>query len=133
MASRTEDRLALHELIALHGHLFDMGELDRLDELFTDDVVYDIEDLGGGVLRGIAAIREAARSLGDQNPLGHHTTNVTISDLDDDTARVRSKGIGVGTDGTVSTVIYDDVVHRTAQGWRLARRKVRPRQRPLTP
>jgi SnoaL-like domain len=133
MASRTEDRFALYELIALHGHLFDMGELDRLDELFTDDVVYDVEDLGGGVLRGIAAISEAARSLGDQNPLGHHTTNVTILELDDDTARVRSKGIGVGTDGTVSTVIYDDVVHRTAQGWRLARRKVRPRQRPLTP
>jgi SnoaL-like domain len=133
MASRTEDHLALHELIALHGHLFDMGELDRLEELFTDDVVYDVEDLGGGVLRGIAAIREAARSLGDQNPLGHHTTNVTILDLDGDTARVRSKGIGVSTDGTVTTVIYDDVVHRTAQGWRLVRRKVRPRQRPLTP
>jgi ketosteroid isomerase-like protein len=67
MASRTEDRLALHELVALHGHLFDMGELDRLDELFTEDVV------------------------------------------------------------------YDDVMQRTAQGWRLARRKVRPRRRPLEP
>jgi hypothetical protein len=54
-------------------------------------------------------------------------------ELDDDTARVRSKGIGVSMDGTVSTVVYDDVAHRTAQGWRLARRKIRPRQRPLTP
>jgi hypothetical protein len=133
MASRTEDRVALHELVALHGHLFDMGELDRLDELFTDDVVYDVEDLGGGLLRGIAAIREAARSLGDQNPLGHHTTNVTVVELGDDTARVISKGIGVGMDGSVNTVVYDDVMRRTAQGWRLARRKVRPRRRPLAP
>ncbi len=26
-----EDRLAIHELIALHGHLMDDGELGRLD------------------------------------------------------------------------------------------------------
>jgi SnoaL-like domain len=113
------DHLAIHELIALHGHLFDSGALDRLDELFTDNVVYDVEDLGGGILHGIAAIRDAAQSLGDQNPLGHHTTNVVVESLDDDTARVRSKGIGVNLDGSVSTVSYEDVVQRTAEGWRL--------------
>jgi SnoaL-like domain len=129
----TEDRLAIHELIALHGLLFDTGALDRLDELFTDDVVYDVEDLGGGLLQGVAAIREAAQSLGEQNPLGHHTTNVIVQELGDDTARVRSKGIGVNLDGSVSTVMYEDVVRRTARGWRLAARKVRPRRRPLAP
>lgn len=30
-----EDRMAITELIALHGHLVDDGELDCLDELFT--------------------------------------------------------------------------------------------------
>jgi hypothetical protein len=34
-----EDRWAIGETISLHGHLFDEGELDRLDELFTADVV----------------------------------------------------------------------------------------------
>jgi SnoaL-like domain len=133
VTSMTEDRLAIHELIALHGHLFDTGALDRLDELFTDDVVYDVEDLGGGLLQGVAAIREAAQALGEQNPLGHHTTNVIVQELGDDTARVRSKGIGVNLDGSVSTVMYEDVVRRTARGWRLAARKVHPRRRPLAP
>jgi len=76
VASTAEGRVAIHELIALHGHLFDAGALDRLDELFTEDVVYDVEALGGGRLHGITAIRDAAQTLGDQNPLGRHTTNV---------------------------------------------------------
>ncbi len=33
-----EDRAAITELISLHGHLVDSGELDRLHELFTDDI-----------------------------------------------------------------------------------------------
>jgi hypothetical protein len=127
-----EDRLAIHELVALHGHLFDAGELDRLDELFTEDVVYDVEDLGGGQLNGIAAIRDAALELGDKNPLGHHTTNVVVVELLDDMARVTSKGIGIHLDGSVSTVVYDDVMTRSVHGWRLARRSVRARRRPLT-
>ncbi len=132
MTPTTADRVAIHELIALHGHLFDAGELDRLDELFTEDVVYDVEDLGGGLLQGIPAIRQAAQTLGDQNPLGHHTTNVVLAELRDDVGRVLYKGIGVNMDGS-STVIYEDVVQRTARGWRLAARKVRLRRRPLEP
>ncbi|MGV4980847.1 nuclear transport factor 2 family protein [Streptomyces sp. NRAIS4] len=39
MALPPEDRLAITELISMHGHLVDDGQLDRLDELFTPDVV----------------------------------------------------------------------------------------------
>jgi hypothetical protein len=46
MAVTTEDRLAIYELIALHGHLMDAGEFDQLDELFADDFVYDLESWG---------------------------------------------------------------------------------------
>jgi len=41
MPLTSEDRLAISDLIALHGHLFDEGELERIDELFAADVVYD--------------------------------------------------------------------------------------------
>lgn len=44
-----DDKWAIGETLALHGHLFDEGELDRLDELFTDDVVYDVSALGSDV------------------------------------------------------------------------------------
>ena len=46
MSSSAEDRVAIQELIALHGHHFDDCHLDRLHELFTEDVVYDLEDFG---------------------------------------------------------------------------------------
>lgn len=39
MPLTSEDRLSIADLVALHGHLFDEGELDRLDELFTADTV----------------------------------------------------------------------------------------------
>jgi len=71
-----DDRVAIAELLARHGHLFDDGELDRLDLLFTASVSYDVTAFGGGVLRGIEAIRSAALDVGDRNPVGHHVTNV---------------------------------------------------------
>jgi 3-phenylpropionate/cinnamic acid dioxygenase small subunit len=129
-----EDRLEIHELIGLHGHLMDEGRFDRLGELFTAEVVYDVTLLGGGELRGPGAIADVGRALGDGNPVAHHVTNVVVQPgTDADTARVVSKGLGVTTDGTVGSVTYEDDVVRTADGWRIARRTVRPRRRPLHP
>ncbi|MBM7788053.1 nuclear transport factor 2 family protein [Tenggerimyces flavus] len=133
MSDLVEDRLAIIELINLHGHLFDNGELERLDELFTDDVRYDVTHLGGGVLVGIEAIRAAATQLGDANPVAHHVTNVVVTDQTTDTAHVRSKGLAVMTNGTTASATYEDHVVRTEAGWRLAHRTVRPRTKPLHP
>lgn len=131
MPLSAEDRIAVTELIHLHGHLFDGGELDRLDELFTDDVVYDVSDYGGGALVGVTAIREAAFALGDGNPVAHHVTNVVITELPDGVVRVLSKGLGVNVDGTCGSVTYDDRVTRGAAGWRISHRTVLARRIPL--
>lgn len=131
MPLTVEDRLEIYELLALHGHLIDTGEFDRLDELFTEDFVYDVEALGYGSLEGAEAFVEASRALGDDNPLGHHVTNALVIGGDENEATVRSKGIGILTNGTSGTVVYEDVVRRTAMGWRIARRAVLPRRRPL--
>ena len=134
MALSTEDRLAIYELIALHGHLMDAGQFDRLDELFTDGFVYDVEAMGFGKLEGAAALTDTARALGDANPLGHHVTNsLVIGTSGDDEATVLSKGIGILADGTSGTVVYEDTVTRTPAGWRIAYRKLIPRHRPLHP
>ena len=81
------DRMAIHELLALHGHLVDAGELDRMGELFTADVVYDVTSFGFGELHGHEAIRSAALALGDRNPVGHHVTNVHVTEDADGTVR----------------------------------------------
>lgn len=131
MTLSPDDRAAIAELISLHGHVFDDGDLDRLDVLFTPSVVYDVSELGGGALHGIEAIRTAALALGEHNPLGHHVTNIVITEHGDGAARVRSKGIGVNTDGTVGTVTYEDGVVATEAGWRIDHRRVVPRRVPL--
>ena len=116
VALPVEERLAIYELIALHGHLMDAGAFDRLDELFTDDFVYDLEALGYGCLEGANALIEASTALGDDNPLGHHVTNSLVIAEEDGLVRVRSKGIGIGADGASGTVIYEDLsaIHRVA-------------------
>lgn len=93
-----------------------------------------LTDLGGGPLHGLAALRTAALALGEANPVAHHVTNVLVeSGAAEDTVRARSKGLGVIADGTCGSVTYDDVVRRTAEGWRIAHRTVRARRTPLTP
>jgi hypothetical protein len=127
-----EDRLAITELISLHGHLVDDGQLGRFEEVFTSDVVYDLSDYGQGEVTGVAALREAALTLGSGNPVAHHVTNVVIGEALDGRVRVRSKGLGVMTDGSCGSVTYEDTVVRTGTGWRVSHRKVSPRRVPLS-
>lgn len=130
VAISTDDRLAIHELLALHGHLVDNGELDRLDELFTEDIVYDLTPLGGAALTGVEAIRRSALELGDRNPVAHLVTNVLVQERDGEVAAC-SKFIGVQRDGSVGSGVYADVLRRTTDGWRISRRRVSLRREPL--
>jgi 3-phenylpropionate/cinnamic acid dioxygenase small subunit len=123
MTISTEDRLAIHELISLHGHLVDERDFSRMEELLTDDAVYDVEDFGAGKHRGMEQLRALFMTPG-AHPIGHHVTNVVVSDEADGTVRARSKGIGIRADGMAGTVVYADIVVKTNAGWRIAHRKV---------
>jgi ketosteroid isomerase-like protein len=131
MTLTEHDRADITDLINLHGHLADAGELDRLGELCTEGVVYDVGDFGLGSLVGVAAIRDAALALGQANPVGHHVTNIVITPVDEHTARVASKGIGIYADGTAGSVVYHDTVNRDADGWKLSHRKMIARRAAL--
>ncbi|MEV5529445.1 nuclear transport factor 2 family protein [Streptomyces prunicolor] len=126
-----EDRLTITELIALHGHLVDEGELDRAAEVFTPDVEYDLTDFGQGTLTGLTQLTDASLALGAGNPVAHHVTNVVVEELADGQVRVRSKGLGIRTDGSCGSVTYVDTVVRVGAGWRIARRKITARRVPL--
>jgi ketosteroid isomerase-like protein len=128
MTLTAQDRIDITDLINLHGHLVDGGDWDRADELFRADVAYDLEDFGLGTLHGVAAIREAALALGDANPVGHHVTNIVITEVGEE-VRVRSKGIGISAAGTAGSVGYEDILTRTPDGWRIRYRKVAARRR----
>jgi hypothetical protein len=70
MTLSIENRLLIHELLSRHGHLMDRGEFDRLDELFTPDVVYDLTDFGIDPEERRAALRFYAERFGtrDETP-----------------------------------------------------------------
>jgi hypothetical protein len=129
----TEDRLAIHELINLHGHVFDNALWHRMADVFTLDVVYDVEAFGVGCLIGLDAIKTAALTLGEGNPLAHHVTNIVVSENAAGQVTVLSKGLGLQQDGRLGSVTYDDVVRREPDGWRIAQRRVIPRRTPLQP
>jgi SnoaL-like domain len=122
------DTLAIHQLLALYCHIIDEREWWRVGELFTADAVYDMSDFGLGVVHGAAAIRELWSRPDAIHPLAHHATNIVISEDADGTVRVHSKGLGVGPNGRVGSVVYRDVVVRTDAGWRFATRKSQVRR-----
>jgi hypothetical protein len=131
MTLTTEDRSAIADLIHRFGHLVDAGELDRLEELFTTDVTYDLADFGQGALRGTEAVRVAALALGDANPVGHHITNLVLTEQADGQVRAQSKGIGIMADGTSGSVVYDDVIVSDGASWRISHRRIAIRRAPL--
>jgi hypothetical protein len=123
MALSAEQTLAIHQIIHLHGHLTDDHELDHAGEVFTPDVVYDLRDLGLGTLHGLDEIRTAA--LGTPDPIGHHVTNIILTEEADGSVRARSKALGVRRDGTTGSVVYEDLLRPTPDGWRIAYRTIR--------
>jgi hypothetical protein len=130
MTISSRNRLAVEGLIKLHGHIVDQGAWHRLHEVFDPAVAMDITAFGGGKLRGLDAIRDAAIALGEDNPIAHHVTNIVLRR--DGTQLVGiSKGFGVRSDGTVGSVEYEDRIGKTAYGWRIMSRTVTPRILPL--
>ena len=127
----TEDHRAIDRTLALAGHILDRGELDRLEEIFTPDAVYDLSDVGAGTFEGIAAIRNGALELGAGNPIAHHITNIVISGQEDDVATAQSKGLILMANGSVASVTHLDTLRRAEGGWRISRRVILAQRTPL--
>ena len=126
-----EDRQAISEILSLHGHIFDGGQLGRLEEIFTPEVVYDLSDVGVGTFEGIEAVRSGALGLGAGNPVAHHVTNVVITSEEDDLVTARSKGLMIMANGAFASVTHLDTLRRRDGGWRISRRVVLAQRTPL--
>lgn len=120
------DILAIHQLLALYGHLLDDGDYDRLDEVFTDDAILEFADRERDPVRTVGEIaRFFARAKGAS---AHHTSNILLTPQHG-AVRARSKLFVPYTrpdhdahrwyGGT-----YDDIIVRTPNGWRISHRTV---------
>jgi ketosteroid isomerase-like protein len=121
-----EDTLAIHQLIALYGHIIDSREFARASDIFAEDAVYDTSAFDGHVHHGAQAISDVWAAYA-HHPLAHHATNVVVTETSDGKVSVASKGLGVRRDNSVRTTNYLDEVKRTPTGWRIVRRVALPR------
>lgn len=123
------DRLELHELAARYGDLIDARDWDGLESIFVPEASFDLTDIGVGVLQGLEAIKRHMDAE-PHHPLSHHITNIYVDHLEGDTARLRSRVLGMLADGRVASGEYRDVAVRTGGGWRVKNRHFRLRRRP---
>jgi hypothetical protein len=99
----------------MHGHLTDRGAFERMDEPFTPDAEFDLNDFGLGGRTGPASMNEAIRAI-EEHPVGHHVTNIVLSEGDDGAIQAISKGIGIGMNGHCGSVVYEDVLRTGPAG-----------------
>jgi hypothetical protein len=114
-----EDQLALHRLVALYGHVIDEQDFGRASDLFTDEAIYDLSEMGGPTLRGWRAIAAHWSRPDIRHPLAHHATNVVVDDHDGEVG-VIFKGLGVGYRGRVGSLVYRTKAVKTPAGWRFS-------------
>jgi 3-phenylpropionate/cinnamic acid dioxygenase small subunit len=123
-----DDRHQITQTLALHAYISDEDQLDRLDELFVPDAVYDMSRLGMGAFEGMDAIRSAASGLraSGHAPTAHFVTNVVIDERDGGTAGARSRGLMIMHDGELRAVTYDDTLRRHDGRWLISLRMITP-------
>jgi uncharacterized protein (TIGR02246 family) len=125
-----EDELAIARTIVAYGFAVDSGDGSATGELFTDDAVFDVD--GDFVMRGRAAIE--AMVLDDHGhqrllPDCAHTIGPAVVRVDGDHATaVGYSRIYLRRDGDIGLFRlgcnhWD--LHRSSDGWRIARRITR--------
>lgn len=123
-----DDRLAIAHTLSLNGQLVDNGDLDRLAETFTADVVYELGAAGVGTVEGLEAVRGAARGMAqtDAGPLAHHVTNIVITGEQDGVATVESKVLLLMRTGALESAVQHDTMRHEDGTWRISHRVITP-------
>lgn len=125
----TDDIVAVHQMLALYGHLLDDRDWGRLHLVFTEDATFDAADAGGGAavhsLKDLIAAFDNPRML---HPLAHHITNPYVWEEPDGTIHARSKIVGILSDGKAGSGSYFDTLVRTGHGLRIKTRVVKLRR-----
>ena len=128
MALTHQDIVEIQQVQALYGHAVDAPDQSLLPRVFTEDAVFDGRPCGGNDLyEGLDAI-SAWFALGKPpHPKAHHLMNCWVYE-DGGRVRVKAKWIVRNPkDGVIYLGDYDDVMQRTADGWRIRHRLVSTR------
>ena len=122
------DRIELHELPGRYGDAIDDRDWARLDGIFTEDAVFDLTDLGGPRLEGLAAIKRFMDEEA-QHPRTHLMTNIYVDETPGG-VHLCFRIVALLPDRVVGTASYYDDVVKTPAGWRVKHRVITRRRRP---
>lgn len=122
-----EDRIAMQDLMTAYCYAVDdIGNIEALLALFTEDAVLDFRKIGLPLMNGHGDIRAFFEGVfADMTHHAHYITNFRPEAYDGDTAAMSAYVIGMGhaRDGNEVTVQVQyrfDAV-RTAEGWKANR------------
>lgn len=115
-----EDNVAICQLLARYCLALDIDDIDAWVDLFTPDATYEVF---GRSWDGPDGLRKMVRTA----PGGLHLGGPPMIEMvGTDEARTRQNLLFLerGT-GVARSCVYDDVIRRTPEGWRIARRRCR--------
>jgi hypothetical protein len=124
----SEIRWAVTEVLSRYGHVVDNQAWAELGSVFTSDAVIDAQY---ETAQGLAEIRRYLESF-DAKRSHHSLTPIIQPGEPSEHPRVVhawSRFIVVEYDATVLCGDYVDVVVEAAEGWRIQRRRISPRNR----
>lgn len=111
----TDDHLALLDLWARYCQYLDRGEIERHIEVFAPDAVYHVY---GREVVGHDGLRKMLAGA----PRGLHLGGVPIIEMiADDRARTLHNLYFVPVEGEPRRAVYEGEMHKTPDGWRIAR------------
>jgi hypothetical protein len=111
------DRLELHELPGRYGDAIDDRNWQGLGRIFADDATFDLTDLGGPKLVGLAEIRRYM-DVEATHPQTHLMTNIYV-DEHPGGAKLSFRIVARTKGGVFWTGSYADDVVKTDAGWRV--------------
>lgn len=112
------------QLLARYVHAIDNGAWDELDAVFTPDAEFVTLR---GTVQGIDRIRDYIAAVVDLP--AHHIVNTVLRPGPGGSVHAWSRLITVGFDAGAGTGDYTDLFVPTGDGLRIARRRVRMRNR----
>jgi SnoaL-like domain len=120
MITSPEDHVAISNLLARYCLTLDLDDVEGWVALFTADATYEVY---GRSFRGHDGLRKMLSGA----PGGLHLGGPPVIEMvDGDHARTRRNLLFVEQgDGPSRCAVYDDELHRTAVGWRIASTRCR--------
>lgn len=125
------DWLALHRLCVTYAQAVDLGEWDRLDEVFVDGAVIDYSATGGAVTSHPEVKGWLRKNLRHFRSTTHQIGNVDVEVAGDEATGVVTcfnpmviRNLLGGQTTVMYGLRYHDRYQRTEAGWRISERRI---------